>query len=169
MRKDLLGIKELNAVINDFLSEFNVTARLSTDFAYWCDSHIIDYSIVLGETSTRRFMRNFSHLAPDIECDAFLASLFHELGHHLTIDLLDNSELAFCFDVKRDIDEEMSEAPEWRQEQLYQMYFDLPDEYAATMWAIDYMHNNVKKVADFWNKLYFAIKHFYEINEVEVA
>ena len=52
---------------------------------------------------------------------------------------------------------------------IHQKYFDLPVEYEATMWAIDYMRNNAQKVAEFWKELQEAIMEFYRLNEVEVA
>ena len=53
-----------------------------------------------------------------------------------------------------------------RYQKEYQKYFDLPDEYEATMWAINYMRNNVEKVAKFWNELQAAIMSFYKLNKV---
>ena len=51
---------------------------------------------------------------------------------------------------------------------LYQRYFDLPDEYEATMWAIEYIRKNSEKVTTLWKKLQKAIIKFYKINRIEV-
>ena len=48
-------------------------------------------------------------------------------------------------------------------------YFNMPDEVAATNWAIDYIRNNTEKVAEFWNELQPAIMRCYNLTELEVA
>ena len=170
MKDYLLGIDKINNVLNEFLAEFDITAELGTDFAYWYASGKITYSLVLPEGQDY-FMNNFNRLAPDIKCDPFLASFLHEVGHNETLDWIEEAEEAYCDIMKKGLEKKLDKCigdPK-KKEELHQIYFDLPDEYEATMWAIEYMRENAEKVAEFWNKLQSAILEFYILNEVEVA
>jgi hypothetical protein len=169
MFNDLKGIKELNSVINDFLSEFNVTADISDEFCYWTESESISYTLIMPERGKNYFMSNFNRMAPDLVCDEFLASLLHEVGHHMTGDLFDESDEYYSYDVRDSIAKCLETEPtEEVIADLYRQYFELPDEYEATAWAIEYMRENSEKVAEFWNRCHKAIMKFYFVNAVEV-
>ena len=170
MNKSLKGIELINTVLNDFLKEFEVTAYFGTDFAYWYEKNEIEYSLIVPEEASMYFMENFNKLAPHLECDPFLASFLHELGHACTLHLIDDSEECFCRDCKDRISKQLTDfITEEEDRALHQQYFNLPDEYEATMWAINYMTNNSDKIASFWEKVQVAINRFYELNKLEVA
>lgn len=169
MSKSLKGIELIDMVLNDFLKEFGVTARFGFDFAYWYEEDEIEYSLIVPEEASIYFMNNFNRLAPHLECDQFLASFLHEVGHTQTLHLLDHTELLYCRDCKEQISRQFTDfITEEEDKALHQQYFDLPDEYEATMWAIDYMTKNPEKVAVFWEKAQAAITMFYKLNKVGV-
>lgn len=164
MKEQLIGIDKIDAILNNFLEEFEATAHIGKDFCYWYKESCINYSLVVAEESSDYFMKNFNKLAPDLHCDPFLASFMHELGHHETIGIIEED----CYTMKIELEHELKTVKDVLKSKVYQKYFDLPDEYEATMWAINYMRNNVEKVAKFWNELQAAIMNFYKLNKVEV-
>ena len=171
MTKDLMGIEKIDTIINAFLAKIDssLCAEIDTDFSYWYKPHKISYAIVIDEVSIKHFMNNFHRLAPDINCDPFLACLSHEIGHAQTCRLINEDEEIYCDNIKREINFEYcnNDVSDERDIELHQKYFDLPDEYVATMWAIEYIRNNVDAIAAFWNELQTAIKEFYQINGIE--
>lgn len=163
------GINAINKILNEFLEEFEATADMGTDFCYWNTDGLIHYALVISEGHNDYFMENFNRLAPDIKCDVFLASFLHELGHHETISFIEDVDELYCRDVKHKLSQELeNKHSEEETKALYQRYFDLPDEYEATMWAIEYIRENSEKVATLWEKLQKVIIKFYEINRIEV-
>lgn len=167
MNKSLKGIELIDAVLNDFAKDFGVTVRFGADFAYWYEKDEIEYSLIVPEDAGHYFMDNFNRLAPYLKCDQFLASFLHEIGHVETLHLLSDVEECFCRDCKDRISRQFTDfITEEEDRALHQQYFDLPDEYEATMWAINYMRENAEKVALFWSKLQTAIMKFYELNGV---
>lgn len=46
------------------------------------------------------------------------------------------------------------------------MYFNLPDEKAATEWGIRYITTHEKEIKKLWDKLQPAIFKFYKINGI---
>jgi hypothetical protein len=165
MKKELLGIDKINAVLNKFLEPFEAHADLGEEFSYWYADSRIEYNLVVIEASTDYFMQNFNKMAPDLNCDPFLASFLHELGHHETLDFIDEDYRP----IKMQLEEDLKRVSKSAEAIIHQKYFDLPVEYEATMWAIEYMRNNAQKVAEFWKELQEAIMEFYRLNEVEVA
>lgn len=169
MSKSLKGIELIDMVLNDFVKDFGVTVRFGADFAYWYEKDEIEYSLIVPEDASIYFMDNFNRLAPDLKCDQFLASFLHEVGHVKTMHLIDDAEELYCQDCKEQISKQFTDfITEEEDRALHQEYFDLPDEYEATMWAINYMRENVDKVAVFWEKVQAAIMKFYELNKIEV-
>jgi hypothetical protein len=45
-------------------------------------------------------------------------------------------------------------------------YFNLPDEYAATMWAVNFANKNIDKLWTLRQKLQPAIMNFYMCNNI---
>lgn len=166
----LKNVAEIDKILNDFLVEFDAVCEMGTDFCYWTSDSLIHYSLVVSDRHNTHFMNNFHKLAPDIKCDVFLASFLHELGHHETIHLIDELDEAYCRDFKEMLSERLeNEKPtEENEAEIYQQYFDLPDEYEATMWAIEYIRENPEKIKNLWNKVKTAIMNFYIANNVEV-
>ena len=173
MSKVLVGIEKINEVLNEFLAEFDpeLKADMGTEFCYWITDNKIEYSLMMPAVAEDHFMRNFNLLAPDIDCDSFLASFLHELGHHQTLEMIEDDQFIECINAKREIAikgeaEGLSEETIW---ELHKQYFDLPDEYEATMWAINFIRDNIEKIRVFWKKVSDAIMNFYFENDIELG
>ena len=167
----LKGVKMLDNILNEFLEEFEAETGIGPDFAYYYTSSYIQYTLVVSDKASTYFMDHIHKLAPDIKCDVFLISFLHELGHHETMDDLTNEDERFSRDTKVTINQalESKECDPVVEEAVHSLYFNLPDEAAATAWAIQYIRNNPEKMAALWERVQAAIMLIYELNEVEVA
>lgn len=159
----LKGIDEINKVINEFLEPFELTAELGTDFDYCFLEDKVHYALIVGDASSKLFMENAEARFPDIHADVFLWSLLHEIGHSETLDDLDDGVEELCIEIKRGLNGHT----DWSIEHRHMIYFNCPDEMAATDWAGEYMMDHKDEIATFWNKLQPVIKRFYELNEVK--
>ena len=160
----LKGINEINNIINEFLVPFGLTAELGTDFDYCVLEDKIHYTLVVGDICSKLFIENVEARFPDVHADVFLWSLLHEIGHSETLDDLNDGVEELCMEIKR----ELYRHQNWSIEDLHAIYFNCPDEKAATDWAGEYMMNHGKEITIFWDKLQPVIKRFYELNKVEI-
>ena len=155
--------KRINSILNNFLEQFDCKSELDTDFAYYYSKSLITYSFVVTERDERNYLNFIRTLAPNINVDIFLISFLHELGHHMTIDEIEEDEELFCQDEKEIISTELSLCEnDYEIDKVYNRYFTLPDEYAATKWAIDYIYNNKDIVSKLWFELQKEIIDFYK-------
>ena len=157
-----LEIRALNKEVNKFLKQFEVDARLGTNFSYYYSLGRIEYTIFAASAADKAFMNHFNKLSNGrIVCDVFLASLLHEVGHHLTLDSFSEEEELENYDRVMDLQAKIDFAEtEAEEEQIRIEYMSLPVEMAATKWAIDYMLNNAEEVGKAWKKIQRAIKRF---------
>ena len=154
----LKGINEINNILNDFLEEFDCTADVAEDFEYLYAESLIHYSFVISEKGEKEFIESVNRHNPIVNCDTFLWSLLHELGHHETIDDLSDNEYADSQIMKDFV--EFGIVPT-------DIYYYCPDEVAATAWAVQYANSHIDLLQDLWNRLQPAIMNFYKINNVE--
>lgn len=168
----LKEVEKIDNILNDFLKEFECEASLDTDFAYYHNKNLITYSLVCGNAFDELFSNVINLLCPYVRCDLFIWSLLHEVGHNQTLDDISDEDYRYCQDEKERIQNELSHVTRAENEKLYNRianeYFFLPDEIAATMWAVDYVTKNTTKIKTLWQKLQVAIMEFYRVNNVEV-
>lgn len=166
---ELKGLDKIEILLNSFLQEYECTVRLESDFAYYSASNVIAYSFCCSEVGDMLFTEVITHLCPEIHCDIFLWSFLHELGHHETIDDLEDDEITYCFNEKRRIEREQENCKNVKQKiDIARQYFILPDELAATQWAVNYMRAHTEEMRVFWEELKPEIINFYKLNQVEV-
>lgn len=164
------GANKLENIINKFLAPFELTSCLSSDFSYEFANNRVNFSLVVTDNASTYFQDFIHSMWEEVTIDTFLISLLHEIGHAETWDDLEEDDIAYSDDMKDFIQKELAAGvSEARRRELYFEYFNLPDEIAATTWAIEYIHNNSKEIATLWEKVQAAIMLIYELNEVEVA
>lgn len=166
----IFGKRKVKKIVNNFLKEFGVKAKIGKSFCYYSEKELIQisFTVPVNDTGANMFMMNFNHLAPDIKADTFLIALLHELGHHMTVDELTTEEEEESFKKRIEVNVinlKKNSTPEEVARANYE-YFNMPDEVAATNWAIDYIRNNTEKVAEFWNELQPAIMRCYKLNRI---
>lgn len=155
---ELKGLDKINNILNDFLTPFECKAEVGPDFAYWYATNTITYSFVTSERMEKLFKAFAKSIGLKVDVDIFLLSLMHEVGHVETWDELSKEECVYSQDVKEiltDSDEDC------------EIYFNLPDEYEATAFAVDYINEHENELKNWWNnKLQPAIMDFYGLNKI---
>ena len=151
---ELKGIEKLNQFFTEWLQahDFDCVAELGTDFNFWGDSNIIHYALVVPNTHDMEFVKLCQEYRPEIiNCDNFLLSFFHEVGHFVTENDFSEKEWNYyyrhivgCGDFLK--------------------YYKYPIEWEATKWACDYIVENEKEIASFCQTYSKLIKEFLEIN-----
>ena len=166
----LKGVEEVNNIINDFVSQFDCTSRMGTDFSYIYDKNIIEWSFLVSETADSTFTQFLETNFPDINCNIFLWSLLHEIGHHETCDIWEVDEQEE-FDCEKDLLEMMYNRQEPLDEELKRelclQYYEVPDEVEATYWAANYLRDNENQLREFWDKLQEQLVVFCELNNIQ--
>lgn len=143
--------EEITSILNNFLAEEEIecTCELDTDFAYYCNSDVITYSLITTERTDKLFTEFAKQHGLKVDCGIFLLSLFHEVGHYFTLEDLDEKTEKRCERIKETL------SPNKDKDCL--KYFGLADEIIATEWAIEYINNNEKKLEKLAKKLQKAI------------
>ncbi len=149
MKNVITEAEPITKVLNDFLAPFECEAKLGTDFAYYTDDSSITYSLFVPDESGKAFQKYVEKLFPDIHADLFLWSFLHELGHHETEDEFEDDEWE---DYMRLTSMEISN----------EVYFDLDIEYAATVWAGEYIQSHIEEVTKLGEDLVAAMKTFFD-------
>lgn len=165
--KELKGLKRVNRIINEYLKRFGITASLGLDFGAYIEDRHVEYAILVADPADKFFVPFVASLAPNLKADIFLTSLFHEVGHIYTQYDLSKADWDFGWDEKEDINKKIQECPEGDTQTVLEQnfrYFNLPEEIAATKWAIRYMENYAEDVAEFWAELQPAILRFFRKN-----
>ena len=137
-------LDRLTAILNDYCKQFDIEVFEDTDFAFYRNG-TISYTVVVTERFDRMFLNYCETNFPLIHAPIFLWSLFHEIGHAMTDDEIDDEVYEFCFNTKLGLNGENDEDT--------MTYFDLPDEKKATEWGYYYMLNHEQEVSELWDKI----------------
>lgn len=148
---EILGLEKLNKTLNDFAEQFECSVTPDTDFFCYLAENRVTYALAVSEYGNKVFMNRVRRLYPDITADVFLWSFLHEIGHIETADDLSDREWRMILMLKE-------------HELSHEEYFELPDEYAATEWAANYMRKHEKEVAKFWCAVQQDIMDIYMLN-----
>lgn len=131
--------KELNQFLHNwFLSncDFDLDFELGTDFDYTYVDDKIHYAFVVPDAHDKMFFDVCKEIAPELEqCDNFLLSLFHEVGHYITQEDFDD-DVWDDYDAKSD----------WGND--YSGYYHHPIEYEATRAGIELLLDNADKIPE---------------------
>ena len=131
--------KELNQFLHNwFLSncDFDLDFELGTDFDYTYVDDKIHYAFVVPDAHDKMFFDVCKEIAPELEqCDNFLLSLFHEVGHYITQEDFDD-EVWDDYDAKSD----------WGND--YDGYYHHPIEYEATRAGIELLLDKADKIPE---------------------
>jgi hypothetical protein len=137
-------LDRLTAILNDYCAKFGIEVFEDTDFAFYRDG-TISYTVVVTERFDKMFLNYCETNFPFIHAPIFLWSLFHEIGHAMTDDEIDDEVYGFCSNAKLGLDGENDEDT--------MTYFDLPDERRATEWGYYYMLNHEQEVSKLWDRI----------------
>ena len=159
----LKGLKRVNRIINEFLNQFGLTARLESDFYYCRNDFHIGYALTTVDAADKYFLPFCEHINPTIKADAFLISLMHEVAHHFTQFNFSDEEWERTDEIKEHISIQLTKNP-GKAAKWNNVYFNLSVERAATEWALNYMATHSEEIEEFLAELQPSILRFYRKN-----
>jgi len=133
--------------LSTFFAPFGVKVEFGTDFSYYPDEELITYALLISDEDGLAFKNFAEKIFPEICSPVFIWSLFHELGHHMTVDDFEEEDWKnYNSLVASHLDRDS--------------YFHLPIELMATCWAGAYMKTHADKVTNLVADLNIAIDTF---------
>lgn len=152
----------LNRKLENFFKEYDIELafRVGEDFAYFYETDVVNYSLTTLGKQDVYFQKFFHKLDSRIKnVDVFMLSILHEVGHSQTLADIDDDLYEQELRVKATLDG-------GKKADNY-IYFGLPSEIAATLWAVDFILDNREELAVLWESLQAHIMQFYKDNGVE--
>lgn len=138
-------MEHFEKVISNYVSKFGCKAISAKEidyegFAYGAVSKVVvcDFDFSLRRKVCRDFMESVKRQHPKVKLDFYTWALLHELGHHNTITSFTKEELIRCYKKRFRIKKTHATLP----------YYNLPDELAATIWAVNYANSHKEEVKE---------------------
>lgn len=168
---ELKGLRELNIALSNIVKPFGIYGMTNgEDFGWIWWKNIITYTLAEFDYRTEWFTDFIKDTFDYDVKNYFTITLLHEIGHAKTFDDLTKEEDDYCNEEKEKIfaianDETIEVTKE--EEKAYQYrYWNLPDEYLATKWAVDFAKQNPDYIDNLINELMKLFQNYYEKNEV---
>lgn len=151
--------KVLNKKVTAFCKQFNsdLKARLGEDFEYSFEKERVQFPLEVTEQHDKLFKifikKIFDYDVPNV----FMMSLLHEMGHHFTGENFTEEDEALYLERNAEITERIMND---EGDQPFYDYYALPQEMAATHWAVDVYRNNEKAINKAWKQIKKALKEY---------
>lgn len=143
-------MEHLKELISNFTKKFGCEAISAKDvdyegFAYNTVHKMVlyDFDFSLRLQPCRDFMDSVKRQNPKVKLDFYTWALLHELGHHNTITSFTKEELRRYYKKRFRINRTCARHP----------YYNLPDELAATTWAVGYANSHAGEVKELSRKI----------------
>lgn len=161
------GKKELNKAITALVKPFGVDkACLAEEWQYDFVKEKISFPLTSDDWTDDLYNKFVTKEFGLKDFDTFVISILHEVGHHMTNDDIDEMTAFACECKKIEIVTKLEQVTTLKQAEKIEMkYFKLPDEYAATKWAVDYYNTHRKKCENMARKASKAISTFKKANK----
>ena len=127
----------------------NIEVDFEYDFGYAVDDYKGIHCLNIGVEANDNAGNYFEQFLYEYGCEYVgipypILALIHELGHVTTISNFSPTEMNLFYLAKQ-FDHGESEH-DW-----YFRYWEMPDEFAATMWAVDFINNHIDAVEELCN------------------
>lgn len=115
------------------------------DFCYYPDEHIVQWGMFDSPNVDNNFQQFFYEYGLNKEYkNPFFISLLHEVAHAMTLPAFSDNEKSGDIIAKQiTISEHTIESNYW--------YWELPTEFAANIWAINWINNNPILAEELYN------------------
>lgn len=159
---ELKGVSTLEWWLTKWLREHGfplVKARLAADFCYDHDEETIYFALGVADNHDKEFLKFCQdELDFPFDCDNFIISFFHELGHYMTF-----------YEWSKDEWDDYFWAKDWLSclENTERDYYSLPVEMFATRWGCDFIVANQEGIEEFWQVCQKLLMNIYKQNGVE--
>lgn len=124
----------------------NVDVDLGIDFGYYNDKHVIEYSLFTQDHVDEEFARFFYEYGCEKNVSIFTMSFLHEVGHALTLSSFTKEEYESFMDTLEMAHKAVKLNPKAKEHFNLDWYWHMPHEFAANIWAIDFINNHFDKV-----------------------
>ena len=164
----LRGKKNLIEVVTKIVKEFGLEGAILSyqEWEYNRKTNKIKFTFRIDWTDKvfNDFLADeFDLINPDI----FIISLLHEVGHYMTDNKFNVFDNLYLWSVKQDNLAKLNTITDEKElKALEYIYFRLPDEYAATEWAVDYYKSHPQKIAKMTAKVNKALCKFNKKNGI---
>ena len=162
------GRKKLNKAITKLVKPFGISkAKLGKEFLYYFADEHIEFKMTCGEWVDKVFDEFLQDYFQFTNPYPFVMFVLHEIGHHITFDNLTEAEVQQSIDIKNKLPKKMKKAKTLEdKKQVEYEYFTIPDEIAATTWAVNYFTTHREECDKMYKKACKALCKFYEKNGV---
>ena len=160
-RKIKKELQFLKKTIDRYIESFGVVSGgFSYNMEFYCypdERQRVYYSPIIVNECEASFKEMFRQLGLKEEIGIFTLSLLHEIGHCMTEEFLTKEEYDYSWEIKHELEEGEDVTDEKRF-----IYYALPDEHLASMWALEYINSHLKEVRHFDNLMKKNFKSFYD-------
>lgn len=163
----LTGIKKLNRVVKKALEPFGIdNTYLWEDFEYRFENNAVGFS--LATVSTDEWFNEFVEKTFNYTVtNTFIISVLHEIGHAETENFITDEIYNKCIIEKIKINKALETENNLKKIKALEFkYFDLPDEYEATAWAVEYAREHEQELAEMWQEICKGLQEFYTENNL---
>ena len=161
-----LNVKTINVFIDSWLKSIGLPqchAYIGPNFSYDYVNDTITYCFEEEDYEDKLFLCLCKQYKPKIvECDNFIISFLHELGHCMANDNYSIDEWYEYNEFVRQFEDSNPTAID------YINYYRNDIEYSATKWACDFIVNNKDKVNELINGLKLISPSFYQWKDLIV-
>lgn len=142
-------------------NNFNCDITFEDDFGYEWDTNILHIGI-LGYENVGRWFEQFlyEYGLEYVGIYEPVLALIHELGHYASLNDFEEEELKLLSVLKNFNDDRMGS-----QKQMNK-YWELPDEFAANIWAINFINDNIEEIEALCRIYFYYWDEFIEERKV---
>ena len=139
-------IHDFNNTLSLWINE-NITPNIEVfegeDFCYYYEEHIVQWGLIARENTDNNFLQFLHEYGLDYDAvSPFVMSFLHEIGHAVTLSNFSDEMQAEERYAKNSMIVSKSNID------VNYWYWELPTEFAANMWAIEWANNNIEKFTE---------------------
>lgn len=117
------------------------------DFCYYPETHAVQWGMLLNDEQENMYAQFMYEYGLKREVNPFVISLLHEVGHFMTIHQLGEETVQFDHVAK----EIAAGAATEVDINSHYWYWELDTEFAANMWAIEWVRNHPAELQELHN------------------
>ncbi len=155
-------ITEFNNTLKQWFSDHGYDGLFfveGEDFCYYLNEKCVQYSLFDSPNTDNHFSQFLYEYGAEYICHSFIASLLHEIGHHYTLPLFNQEE------KDKDIFAKNTRYHDGTIETNY-WYWELPTEFAANMWAIEWINTHYKELCELSDLCAEGLEKIYDDPEI---
>lgn len=167
-RTSLKGVKKLERTMTRLLKPLGVRkCLLGEEFLAFPSDAVVIFPVVIAEEVDTDFVA-FCDSIEETFAPAGILSFLHEIGHIKTCEDFSMEEWSSYEDEVNEITEKMRYLSSEERTPCLNQYFNLPQERAASTWAVKYANANPENVKKLCSKMEDAFGAFYKKNKLTI-